>query len=96
MVNAARRFREVLEEVSFKPLEVDVLSNYTGRMHESDAGAVRSRLFFQLFNQARFTKSWWRLSKVFLGAQLFELDCVPFINLGQQAITIVVLGVVLR
>lgn len=54
MVNAARRFREVLEEVSFKPLEVDVLSNYTGRMHESDAGAVRSRLFFQLFNPVRW------------------------------------------
>jgi len=54
MVNAARRFREVLEEVSFNQLEIDVLSNYTGGMHESDAHAIRSRLFFQLFSPVRW------------------------------------------
>ena len=54
MVEAARRFREVLEEVSFSPLSFDVLSNYTGGMHESDSSAIRSRLFFQLFNPVRW------------------------------------------
>lgn len=54
MVEAARQFREVLEEVSFNPLELGVLSNYTGGMHESDENAIRSRLFFQLFNPVRW------------------------------------------
>lgn len=54
MVNAARRFREVLEDISFGPLEVGVLSNYTGQMHEPDPDAIRSRLFFQLFNPVRW------------------------------------------
>ena len=54
MVNAARRFREVLEDISFGPLEVGVLSNYTGQMHEPDSDAIRSRLFFQLFNPVRW------------------------------------------
>ncbi|MCY3730069.1 MAG: ACP S-malonyltransferase [Rhodospirillaceae bacterium] len=54
MVEAARRFREVLEGVSFGPLGVDVLSNYTGAKHESDPNAIRSRLFFQLFNPVRW------------------------------------------
>ncbi|MBH97514.1 MAG: malonyl CoA-acyl carrier protein transacylase [Rhodospirillaceae bacterium] len=54
MVEAARHFREVLEDVSFGSLEVDVLSNYTGELHESDANAIRSRLFFQLFNPVKW------------------------------------------
>ena len=54
MVNAARHFREVLEAVSFKPLQFDVLSNYTGQQHLSDQNAIRSRLFFQLFNPVRW------------------------------------------
>lgn len=54
MVEAARRFREVLEDVSFSPLDLDVLSNYTGEMHAPDANAIRSRLFFQLFNPVRW------------------------------------------
>lgn len=54
MVEAARRFRAVLDEVEFSKLEIDVLSNYTGKLHDSDAGAIRSRLFFQLFNPVRW------------------------------------------
>ena len=54
MVEAARRFREVLESVEFRPLETGVLANYTGGMHESDANAIRSRLFFQLFHPVRW------------------------------------------
>ena len=54
MVEAARRFREVLEAVSFRPLELNVLSNYTGELHESDASAIQSRLFFQLFNPVQW------------------------------------------
>ncbi len=54
MVDAARRFRDVLESVEFKPLTTDVLANYTGDLHESDANAIRSRLFFQLFHPVRW------------------------------------------
>jgi [acyl-carrier-protein] S-malonyltransferase len=35
-------------------LELAVLANYTGEAHESDAQAIRSRLFFQLFNPVRW------------------------------------------
>ena len=34
--------------------EVDVLSNYTGTLHDADSRAIRSRLFFQLFNPVRW------------------------------------------
>ncbi len=54
MVNAARRFRSILADAEFGTLEVDVLSNYTGEVHEPDAEAIRSRLFFQLFNPVRW------------------------------------------
>ncbi len=54
MVEAARRFRKMLAEVDFGALEVDVLSNYTGVAHEPEAEAIRSRLFFQLFNPVRW------------------------------------------
>ena len=50
MVGAAREFRGVLENVEFGPLAFKVLSNYTGEFHVDDAGAIRSRLFFQLFS----------------------------------------------
>jgi len=50
MVEAARRFREILDAVEFKPLEIATLSNYTGSLHEPEPQAMRSRLFFQLFN----------------------------------------------
>lgn len=55
MVAAAERFRPILEATELAPLEVDVLSNYTGSLHESDADAIRSRLFFQLFNPVLWT-----------------------------------------
>ena len=54
MVEAARRFRTILEDVQFGALELEVLANYTGEAHESDAQAIRSRLFFQLFNPVRW------------------------------------------
>jgi len=54
MVEAARRFREVLEGVDIKPLEIETLSNYTGGLHASDPQAIRSRLFFQLFCPVRW------------------------------------------
>ena len=54
MVNAARRFRGILTDAEFGTLAVDVLSNYTGDVHEPNADAIRSRLFFQLFNPVRW------------------------------------------
>ena len=54
MVDAARRYREVLEAVSFEPLSIGVYANYTGELHESDGNAIRSRLFFQLFHPVRW------------------------------------------
>lgn len=54
MVSAAQEFRRVLEATEFAPLKVDVLSNYTGALHESSPGAIRSRLFFQLFNPVQW------------------------------------------
>lgn len=54
MVGAAERFRPVLEETNFNGLAVDVLSNYTGKRHVGEPAAIRSRLFFQLFNPVRW------------------------------------------
>lgn len=54
MVNAALEFRPALEAADFGGLEIDVLSNYTGSLHLNEPGAVRSRLFFQLFNPVRW------------------------------------------
>ena len=54
MVDAAKRFREVLESVPFKPLSTGVLANYTGERHEADENAIRSRLFFQVFHPVRW------------------------------------------
>lgn len=50
MVHAAQEFRPVLEAADFGSLRIGVLSNYTGSLHENDPDAIRSRLFFQLFN----------------------------------------------
>jgi [acyl-carrier-protein] S-malonyltransferase len=50
MVEAARRFRETLDATEFRAPTVGVLSNYTAGVHEPEAGAIRTRLFFQLFN----------------------------------------------
>jgi [acyl-carrier-protein] S-malonyltransferase len=54
MVSAAQEFRKVLELTEFAPLRVDTLSNYTGKLHESASNAIRSRLFFQLFNPVKW------------------------------------------
>jgi [acyl-carrier-protein] S-malonyltransferase len=54
MVSAAQQFREVLERTPFEAPVIDVLSNFTGKLHEPAAGAIRSRLFFQLFNPVRW------------------------------------------
>lgn len=50
MVEAARRFRETLDATPFAPPAIGVLSNYTASLHDAAAGAIRTRLFFQLFN----------------------------------------------
>lgn len=54
MVRAAEEFRPLLEQCEFQSLGFPVLSNYTGEIHLDDAGAIRSRLFFQLFNPVRW------------------------------------------
>lgn len=54
MIHAALQFRATLQETQFNPLKINVLSNYTGRMHADEADAIRSRLFFQLFNPVRW------------------------------------------
>jgi [acyl-carrier-protein] S-malonyltransferase len=50
MVTAAREFRAVLEATDFGPPHFPVLSNYSAGPHDADGDAVRTRLFFQLFN----------------------------------------------
>lgn len=50
MVEAARRFRETLDETAFAVPAIGVLSNYSAGVHEPEADAMRTRLFFQLFN----------------------------------------------
>src|SRR5690606_34247573 len=54
MVEAALEFRSVLEATAFAVPEIGVLANLTGRLHDPDAKAIRSRLFFQLFNPVRW------------------------------------------
>jgi [acyl-carrier-protein] S-malonyltransferase len=54
MVAAAQEFRKVLEQTEFAQLTVDIMSNYTGKLHENTPTAIRSRLFFQLFNPVRW------------------------------------------
>ena len=45
---------EVLEQTEFGASTIDTLSNYTGKLHESASNAIRSRLFFQLFNPVKW------------------------------------------
>ena len=54
MIDAALRFRPVLEEVEFASPTCSILSNYTGQLHGPDGQSIRSRLFFQLFNPVRW------------------------------------------
>ena len=66
MVEAARRFRSVLEEAEFQPPAIDVLSNFTGNAHNTDTDSIRSRLFLQLFNPVLWHRN--LLSSYALGA----------------------------
>lgn len=50
MVEAARRFREALDQVEIAEASLKVVSNYTGGYHENNAATIKSRLFFQLFH----------------------------------------------
>jgi len=50
MVEAARRFRETLDATALQSPAVGVLSNYTATPHDPEPNAIRTRLFFQLFN----------------------------------------------
>jgi len=50
MVEAARRFRSILDDTHIAPLQCRVLSNYTGAFHDPDPASIKARLFFQLFN----------------------------------------------
>ncbi len=50
MVEAAKHFREVLDQNNFAQPTCKVLSNYAGDFHNETAESIRSRLFLQLFN----------------------------------------------
>jgi [acyl-carrier-protein] S-malonyltransferase len=50
MVEAAKRFRKVLDANNFDAPAIDVCSNYTGSFHAAKPASIRSRLFMQLFN----------------------------------------------
>lgn len=54
MVSAAEQFRPVLEQTAFASLATDIVSNYTGKLHENSPDAIRSRLFFQLFSPVQW------------------------------------------
>lgn len=50
MVDAARRFRSVLDAARIDGPSCRVLSNYTGDYHDTDSQQIKARLFFQLFH----------------------------------------------
>jgi len=50
MVDAARRFRAVLDEADIASPGYRVLSNYTGGYHDDEPQQIKARLFFQLFH----------------------------------------------
>ncbi len=54
MVAAAQQFRQVLDATEFAGVATDVVSNYTGKLHSNAPEAIRSRLFFQLFNPVQW------------------------------------------
>lgn len=54
MIAAAQRFREALEQAELDTPKISVLSNYTGTLHDGASNAIRSCLFFQLFNPVRW------------------------------------------
>lgn len=69
MVEAARRFREVLADATINSPEIHVLSNFSGSIHDGDTKSIRSRLFLQLFNPVLWHKN--LLSAVEVGADTF-------------------------
>lgn len=50
MVEAALQFREVLAQTQMHTPQFEVLSNFSGGLHDPDADAIKSKLFMQLFN----------------------------------------------
>ena len=50
MIEAAKRYRKVLEDTSFNSPGIDVFSNFSGGIHNADTASIRSRLYMQLFN----------------------------------------------
>ena len=50
MVEAAKRFRPVLEAAEVQSPSIQVLSNFTGSFHEPEPHSIRARLFLQLFH----------------------------------------------
>ena len=64
MVEAARRFRQVLESADIGLPAIDVLSNFTGGTHDKDTGSIRSRLFMQLFNPVLWHRNLLRANEI--------------------------------
>jgi [acyl-carrier-protein] S-malonyltransferase len=56
MVAAAREFRAELDKFEFRPGKFKVLSDYTGTVHDPHPDAIRTHLFFQLFNPVRWVE----------------------------------------
>ncbi|MEC9374958.1 MAG: ACP S-malonyltransferase [Pseudomonadota bacterium] len=56
MVAAAREFRLELDAYEFSEGNFNVLSNYTGKMHDLDPESIRKQLFFQLFNPVQWVQ----------------------------------------
>jgi [acyl-carrier-protein] S-malonyltransferase len=54
MVEAARRFRLILDKAPLISPQIRVLSNYTGGFHDDDPLIIKSRLFWQLTNPVRW------------------------------------------
>ena len=54
MVEAARRFRLILDKAPLISPQIRVLSNYTGGFHDDDPDIIKSRLFWQLTNPVRW------------------------------------------
>ena len=50
MIEAAKRFRKILKDAAFESPGIDVFSNFSGGIHDTDTGSIRSRLYMQLFN----------------------------------------------
>jgi len=56
MVPAALDFRAHLDAAAFQAPTVPVISNVSGRFHDPDPAAMRSALFYQIFNPVRWSE----------------------------------------